>query len=263
MFSTYHFAWLGICAVLIALSACYLYRRRPPLTQVLSLACMISILSELVKTISMMQLVPNSEGNQLHLYLQMQHLPLHLCSLQIFFIFYARFAAPGKKRTTLLAFMYPTCLIGAASALLMPSIFSTSIELNQAFSHPLAYQFFLFHTMLVILGFYIPLSRQVAIRARHYWSTLALLAILAFASLYLNAIFADPVYLNGSLQSVEYTPNFFFTYRTPIGIRFTALWQWYLYLGILLLLALVLIGLFYWPYYRAERRQRRQQEQAQ
>ena len=43
-----------------------------------------------------------------------------------------------------------TALIGAALALAMPSIFSSTIEVSQAFTHPLAYQFFLYHSTVVV-----------------------------------------------------------------------------------------------------------------
>src|SRR5699024_2509932 len=104
---------------------------------------------------------------------------------------------PGRGRTTVLAFMYPTALIGAALALAMPSIFSTSIEVSQAFTHPLAYQFFLYHSMLVVLGAYIPLCGEVELRPTHYFSTLGILGAMAMASLYLNSMFAAATYEDG------------------------------------------------------------------
>ena len=49
--------------------------------------------------------------------------------IQIFFIFYVRFSESERRRETALAFMYPTCIIGASLALLLPSIFTSSEEL--------------------------------------------------------------------------------------------------------------------------------------
>lgn len=117
----------------------------------------------------------------------------------------------------------------------------------------LAYQYFLYHTMLVVLGVYIPLSGQTPIRARHYFSTLALLDGLAFASLYFNAMFAVPTYENGELVRVEYVTNFMFTYQPPLSIALTELWQWYVYVAVIAVLAVVLIGCCYLPFWRRER----------
>lgn len=257
MFTGYHFAWLAVCAVLILGAAFYLHRYRPSLQRVLSLCCAGSVLSEFIKVFSVIKLVPSADGSACYPYMELQHLPLHLCSIQILFIFYARFARDSRLRTALLAFMYPSCLIGALCALLMPSIFNTSIHVSQAFTHPLAYQFFLYHTMLVILGFYIYRSHQVALCSRHYFSTLGLLCLLGFASLYLNSAFATAVYENGRLVSVEYTTNFFFTSKPVAGLVITELRQWYLYLLALLLLAMALVALLYLPVFIHDARQKR------
>ena len=256
MFSVYHFIWLGICAALIVVGLVWLTKNKPSLERVLNLACVVAVLSEVIKTFSMLQMVPSADGSKMFLYLQMNHLPLHLCSLQIFFIFYVRFAKPGKLRDAVLAFMYPSCTIGAFFALIIPTIFSTSIKAAQAFTHPIGYQFFLFHTMLILLGLYIPMSGQVELRPKHYLTTLEILGVVAFASIYLNSLVASPIYQNGKLLSVEYSPNFFFTYRTPIGIKLTEMWHWYVYIAILLMLALALIAVFYIPVFlKAKRNQ--------
>ena len=254
MFTVYHFLWFAISAGLIAGSLVFLVRRRPPLEAVLTACCAVCVASELVKDFSVIRLVPSADGSLLLPYMEMQHLPLHLCSIQILLIFYARFARPGRRRTAVLAFMYPTCLIGAALALAMPSIFTTSIQASQAFTHPLAYQFFLYHSMLVVLGAYIPLCGQVELRPRHYLSTLGLLGGLAVLSLYLNSMFAAATYQDGELVSVEYATNFFFTYQPPLPIPLSTPGQWYLYLAVICLLAAALVGLCYLPVFRRARR---------
>ena len=253
MFTVYHFIWLAVCAVLIAGTLVFLKQRRPPLKSVLSVCCVLCVLSELVKDLSVIKMVPSSDGSMLLPYMEMQHLPFHLCSIQILLIFFVRFARPGRGRTTVLAFMYPTALIGAALALAMPSIFSTSIEVSQAFTHPLAYQFFLYHSMLVVLGAYIPLCGEVELRPKHYFSTLGILGAMAMASLYLNSMFAA-TYEDGELISVEYATNFFFTYTPPLPIPLTSVGQWLVYLAVICLLAAALIGLCYLPVFLKARK---------
>lgn len=249
MFTLNHFIWLFICFLVGGTAVVCLKKYKPSLRTVLTIACIGCIVSEVIKTFSVLKMVPSTDGSSMHLVLEMQHLPLHLCSIQIIFIFTARFAHNKKMVETLLAFMYPTCTLGALFALALPSIFSSSVDVSQAFTHPLAYQFFLFHTMLVVLGSYIAWSGEVDIRPRHYLSTLGILSGLAFLSLYLNSIFADMTYVNGELVSVDYSPNFFFTQDTPIGIELYEKWQWYLYICIIVALAVVLIGLFYLPFF--------------
>lgn len=254
MFTVYHFLWLAICLPLCAVTLWQLKKRKPPLKKVLSMACVVCILSEVVKTLSVLKMVPSTDGTTMHLYMEMQHLPLHLCSIQILFIFFARFGREGKAKETLLAFMYPSCILGAFFALMLPSIFSTSIDVTEAFTHPMAYQFFLYHTMLVILGVYIAMSGEIHFTGKHYLSSMGILGVLAFVSLYINSIFATPTYVNGELVSVEYSTNFFFTQRTPIGIALTTKGEWLLYMGIILTLAVLLVGLFYLPFILKERK---------
>lgn len=76
---------------------------------------------------------------------------------------------------------------------------------------------------------------------------------MGFLSLYFNSIFASPTYANGELISVNYTPNLFFTYETPIGIDLTELWQWYLYFGIIIALVILLMTLFYLPFFKRKK----------
>lgn len=256
MFSVYHFIWLAICIILIAVSVVWLKKNHPSLTSVLTVCCIIAAVSEFIKVFSVIELVPSADGSTYYPYLELQHLPFHVCSIQVFLIFYARFAKEGKMKETILAFMYPMSL-GGVLALLMPSIFTTTISVSQAFTHPIAYQFFLYHAMLIVLGIYIPMSKEVNIRSRHFFSSIGILGAMVFIALYLNSMFAEPVYENGVLQSVEYTTNFIFTYKAPISIEFTELWQWYVYIAVLVSAGAFLIWLTYLPYYIKEKREKR------
>lgn len=252
MFTINHLIWsvISVAVIVTALVLCKKYKLS--LKTVLTIACIVSAASELIKLFSSIELVPSASGERFYPYIKMQHLPLHLCSLQIIFILYARFAKDGKKKEILYAFMYPSCVLGAFFALLLPSIFtgaSPSVPVAEAFTRPLAYQFFLFHSMLIVLGLYIPLSGEVKLSTKHYFTTLAFLGVTALLSLYVNSMFAQPVYQDSVLVSVEYIPNFFFTRETPIGIKLTELWHWYVYIAILLALAVTLIAAFYIPYF--------------
>ena len=106
--------------------------------------------------------------------------------------------------------------------------------------------------MLVVLGVYIARSGEVDIRFSHLYSTLAILFALGLVSIYLNSAFAYVTYQGTTLLSVENAPNFFFTFRPPIGIPLTEMWQWYTYIAIISALAVGLITLFYLPFRKRE-----------
>ena len=251
MFSVQHIIWMVISAAIIAGLVIALAKKRPPLKSVLTSAFVICVLSELTKVLSCIELVPSTDGNVLYPYLELQHLPFHLCSIQILMILYCRFAkgdilkSPGKQY--ILRFMYPTCVIGAAFALILPSIFSTTITVNQAFTHPIAYQTFIYHAMLIAFGVYIPMSGEVSFSWKTYRKTMLFLGLITFMALYLNSLFASVTYQNGKLVSVDYVTNFFFVYKTPIGLALNTKLAWLIYLLIIVALAFVLIWLLYLP----------------
>ncbi|MBO4358844.1 MAG: YwaF family protein [Erysipelotrichaceae bacterium] len=247
MFTWRHFVWLGICLAIIVTSVVLYRKKRPSLKDVLSICCGVCVYSEVTKVFSTIQMVPSSDGSIILPYIPTNHLPLHLCSIQILLIFFVRFTENKKMREKILAFMYPTCLIGAIMALAMPSIFTTSIPVEKAFTAPISYQFFIFHSMLIALGLIIAMSGEVRWEKKHIYSTLIIIAIAAFVSIYVNSLLASPTYVDGKLVSVDFWPNFFFTYNNPLGIRVTEKWQWLLYLAIISALAIVLVTLCYLP----------------
>ena len=246
MFSIEHFIWLGICAVLIAATLLFLHKKKPPLAKVLDVACVLCVISELVVVGTLIKVVPSSNGSETFMYLPLSSLPLHLCSIQTIFVFAARYMTDNKKRETLLAFMYVTCIAGAGVALIVSSLFN-SVDPSEAFTHPRAYQYHLFHSLLVIIGAYIAMSGEVRFKKKHILTSLAGLGLLGWASIYINSICSHPIYKNEKLQSIEYGTNYFFTFETPIGIEMTEKWHWFLYLFILLCIIVVLELVFYLP----------------
>lgn len=251
MFSVQHIIWVVITVIIICASLVYLRKKKPALKDVLTACCVVSVASEVIKVLSCIEMIPSSDGSIIYPYLQMQHLPLHLCSIQIFTIFFCRFGkgsiTESRAKQFMLTFMYPTCTIGALFAVALPSIFDTTITAQQAFIHPIAYQLFLYHAMLIVLGFYIPMSGEVRFSWRTYRSTMASMAVLSLLGIYLNSVMASPRYVDGKLISVDYVTNFFFLYRTPIGIALNTKLAWMVYLNIIIALALSLIALMYLP----------------
>lgn len=256
MFTVYHLIWGIISLAIIVSCLAFLYKNKPELNKVLNIACVLSVVSELVKTFSVIKIVPSSDGTLYYPYIETEHMPLHLCSLQILIIFFVRFTNNEKMRQMFLGFMYPTCTLGAFFALLLPSLFDSSVMPHQAFVKPHAYQYFLYHCMLIILGLYIPKCKEVKLRTKNYISTIAILAVISFLSFYINSALASATYVDEKLISVDYLPNFFFTFLTPINIPLKEIWHWYIYIAILLVLAIGLIALFYLPVFIRERKEK-------
>lgn len=252
MFTLNHFIWLTVCLFLIILLLYCIKKRKYTLKEILTVCCIVCVVSEVVKILSNIQIVPSADGTVYSPYLPTSSMPLHLCSLQILCIFYTRFTENEKNRTIILGFMYPTCIIGAVNAILLPSVFTETVTVDQAFTEPIVYQYFLFHAMLILLGICILNSKEIKLEKKHYKSTMVILSIIAFFSLYINSLLAAPEYKNGVLQSVEFTPNYFLTYQTPFGIELTQKWQWLLYLTVLCVLGFTLIRLMYIPICRRD-----------
>ena len=253
MFSWRHLLWLLISAVMVFVIVREYNKRRPKLSRVLTTALIVALMSELTKLMGVIELVPSSSGELLQPYLPLNHLPLHFCSIQIILIAVAKFTGSEKRRETLLAFMAPTCVIGGLLALLMPSIFTTTISAEQAFTSPIAYQFFIFHSVIIALGLIIVRSDEIEWSMKHFRNTTLAVILLGFVSIYLNSVFASPTYVDGKLVSVDFWTNFFFTYRNPLGIEITEIWQWYLYLLIIAVLATLTLYLFHLPLIRRKK----------
>jgi len=255
MFSIYHLIWLAICACLIPGMLCFIKKKNVSFGSVLTAAFTLSCISEFVKVISVIKMVPLSDGTNTVPYIELNHLPLHMCSIQILLIAYVKFASEKSgSRRAVLAFMFPTCILGALMALLMPSIYSTTIRPDQSFTHPMGYQFFLFHTMLIILGLCIYRDSGINLTAKDYRTTLMMVVLVSVAAIYLNSVFAVPLYENGDIVSIENYTNFFFTYVPPIPVQLTEVWHWVLYLFILFLLCAGLLALVYIPVFRKSKK---------
>ncbi len=245
MFTWRHILWLIICAACIMAALKYYQKKKPSLITILSTAFLLSLLSEITKIMNVIKMIPSENGIIYLPYLQLNHMPLHFCSIQLILIAYVRFTHDENKRKRVLTFMAPTCMLGGTIAMLMPSIFSTTISIGQAFTSPVSYQFFLFHSTLVWLGLVIVSSGEITWTWKGYINTLMILYLMGVISIYINSLLASPHYVDGNLVSVDFWTNFFFTYQNPLGIKLVYLWQWQIYLVIISALTALLLFLFY------------------
>lgn len=255
MFSLNHIIWIIICAVITVICVIYVRKSKPTFKTMVNICFMVGVVSEFIKIFSVVELVPIMGGNGFYPYLETRYLPLHLCSLQILLFAYLKISK--KTNDTIyhiICFMYPCCIIGGILAIIIPSIFNTSISVSQAFTHPLAYQTFLYHTMLIVFGIYLLENNEIRIRMDGYKKALITVFVLGFLAINLNSVFTTPIYNNSGLLAVSGITNFFFTAVPPIPIAIDYKWQWMLYIFVIALLAVILIGIVYLPVYLREKK---------
>lgn len=242
-FDPTHFLILGGTLLLMAVAIFLIFKFKPSFKLVFTIASILSIISEVVKTFSTLEFLPIvGETGEVVPYISMGHFPLHLCAIQVFLIIIVwRLKEESSLRTTLLAFMFPTMILGATLALILPG------DMNVL--NPRTYQYFLFHGMLVVLGIYIMLNKDMKFKPKHYLTSLGLLGLFGLVSIYANSLFANITYENGERVLIQDIPNLFFTMRSPVGFlpKFTEPYHWYIYLGCVLLIAVTAFTLFYIP----------------
>lgn len=245
---TNHFIFLGISVVLIVVTLILLNKFKVPFKKVLFGMFIIMILSELVKINSYVQTYTDETGKVIGAFFNKKGLPFHLCSIQIILIFIALIVKEGSFKDKLIAFMYPTCFVGATLSLLLATV---EIEFNS----PLTWQFFMVHAALVIFGLYIPMSKIVEINTKKYFNTCIVLTGLFFVSIYVNGIVAIPstnVINNGEIVGTTegiYT-SFFYSMVPPLDNLpiLNLKYGWIIYALSIIALGIILMTLAHLPF---------------
>ena len=261
MFSQGHLIWIGISAALIACGLVTCLRRRPPLRRFLTLCLALGVVSEIIKVFSVAVIVPMVDpaiverGGELVLhwlptgeytpYLGMEHLPLELCSLNLLFIFLALVLEDGVWKHRLYALMFVTGTIGGLLGILLSSIAGDFDSTLAFFTSARAWQFFLFHSMIVTLSLYLGLCEESGLRFADWKNAVAALILLDVPTFYLNSVFSSAVYEHDEVVGVTHRINYFSSYVNPLGLVLTEKWQWLVYLILRLAMAVVLIILLY------------------
>ena len=234
VFTVNHFIWLALCTAGIFLGLRVGEKKRIDVKTAALVMSAISVASESCKM--MTHLLPSPLGGMA---LDPNALPFHLCSMQIFVVFYLTFAkaSPGKEKV--ISFFVPTALLGGIMAMLIPT---DGVD----FRDPLAYQCFLFHAGLVWLALYFLRTKQVDMGRRAYGRNLLILLCLVGIMIYVNGAFFD------------YGTNFMFLTRPPMeNLPILNLNHgWYVYFHSLALVALFLMTLLHLPFMIAEKRKK-------
>lgn len=234
MFSTQHFIWLALCAVLIVIGSIVTIKKRLSLETGLTAICVACVLSEAVKIFCV--LISEERKNDYGVFIKETDLPFHLCSLQIFFAFIARLTKKQKLRDFLLVFMIPTCALGGAAALFIPTI-------TCSFTNVRTYQYFLYHAAIIWFAAFAVGRSGVKLHFKAYLKMLATLLAIVFITFYVNGFFQNTNFLYLSEPPMDGLPIL----NMDNG--------WFVYFISYMALALALITLFFapfWIYYKVK-----------
>lgn len=266
MFTTGHLIWIGISIVLIIAGILYLKKTKPPLIKVIKICFFLGLISEFVKIFSVALIVPvvnpavvMQNGQPVLTYipendytplLGSEHIPLELCSLQIVLMLLAILIKDEKKKQNIYAIMYPTGVIGGVFGIVFSGAASYAALMGDFFTSARMYQFFLYHSMIVVLSIYIGMCPESGLTFKKWRLALFALILMDIPTFYLNSVLSNKVYFNGELVGATHRINLFSSYVNPLGLVLTEKWQWLLYLLIRFVLALILLILVYIPFRR-------------
>ncbi len=269
MFGTGHVIFIIISAVLIVCGTYVCSKKKPPVEKLLKVCLCAAVVMEALKLLISLEIVPvvepymdggvfaYRETGGYSAYLKAEHLPLELCSLQMLFMFLAIVIKDEVWKKRVYSVIYGTALIGGTMAILLSSIAPEYDSAYDFLTSLRAWEFFIYHSMIVVVAIYIGISRECDI---HFpdckWMIIAV-AALDYCSFYLNSILSVPAYQNDRLVGLEYAVNFFSSYNNPLGIVVTEKWQYLIYLMIRICAAVALIMLVYLPLYIRDRREAR------
>lgn len=227
-----HFIWLAACAAVIAAGAAAAVRGKMTRRQAGRIMSAICILSEGAKM--MFSMTPSPLGGYA---LAPDALPFHLCSMQIFVVFYITFAKDTPVKDKVISFSVPAALLGGIMAMLIPTD-------GVAFGSIRVWQCYVYHSGLVWLAVYFLATHQVDMGFRAYRRNLLILLAAAAVMIYVNGMF------------FTYGTNFMFLTRPPVeGLPILNLDHgWYAYFASLAAVAVVLMTVVHLPFMLAERR---------
>ena len=114
MFTTNHFIWMGICAVMIGLLLLISLKFKFSRRQASLVMALIAAGSEICKIFTHIEDAPGGGG-----VLEPGALPLHLCSILIFLVFFCAFSRQEEQISKVASLCVPVSLWGGALAILM------------------------------------------------------------------------------------------------------------------------------------------------
>ena len=180
-FGTKHLILLLISAVLVA--GLFFFSRKIKFDKICKILFYTGIVSEIIKIFYYTVQNEATHGGVL----PKTDLPFHLCSIQIIFIAVVNFSKNEKLRRFILSFMFPSCLVGGAAAILLP----TTSSLNGMWI--LTAQYFLYHIAIMVFALHICTHKELKLNIKDYFNCLKFLVIIMFFAFYINSIVYDGV----------------------------------------------------------------------
>lgn len=206
IFGSFHIIVLVLCIALIVAASIFL--RNIKFNTAVNIMLVIGVISESIKVFY--YIVANE--STLNGYLPKTDLPFHLCSIQIIFFAVLKLFKSEKVKNVLVSFMIPTCLIGGAGALFLPTHSARNAMI-------VTVQYFMYHSGIIWFAIYNLVSKDFKLTIDGYVSTLIFLFITLFVAIYLNSwIYDGRVDANGVATN---SINFMYVVGPPVdGLPF-------------------------------------------
>ncbi|MBQ7408772.1 MAG: YwaF family protein [Clostridia bacterium] len=181
IFGTKHLIIVAICLLLII--GGFLVAKKWKEEKLLKVMFYIGLASETIKIFYYIIQNEATHGGAL----PKTDLPFHLCSIQILFVLVLNFSKNEKIKSFLRSFMYPSCLIGGAAAILI----ATNSSLNGTWV--ITTQYFVYHCAIMVMALHFCTNKERKLMVNDYFNCLKFLVILMFVSIYINSMLYDGV----------------------------------------------------------------------
>ena len=181
VFGTKHLILVFVSAALVA--GLFILSRKIKFDKICKILFYTGIVSEIIKIFYYTARNEATHGG----ILPKTDLPFHLCSIQIIFIAIVNFTSNEKLRRFILSFMFPSCLVGGAAAILL----ATSSSLNGMWI--LTMQYFLYHIAIMVFALHIATYKDLKLNVGDYFNCLKFLVVIMFFAFYINSMVYDGV----------------------------------------------------------------------
>ena len=175
MFSTNHILILCISAAAVSIAAALSVRAKLSSRKASIIFFIICCASEIVK--DLVKIIPSTFGGFV---LDPGDIPLHLCSIVIFAMFYIVVSKNSEKREHIKTAVTVIGLVAPAFAMLIPTQ-------GVSFTEIIVYQYFIYHAALLWYALHHVLTGQVRFGVREYLRDLIYLVVTVMTLLYMNS----------------------------------------------------------------------------
>ncbi|MBR4314177.1 MAG: YwaF family protein [Lachnospiraceae bacterium] len=265
MFGKAHIIFIIISFLFIFLGVNICEKKKIPVEKVLWVCFFISLASELLKILMVIELVPLvtlvvENGNIVYKsagkfcpYIETHHIPFQLCSFQIIFLFLARVVKNKEWKRRVYSLIYSTALIGGILAIFLSDIIPFYKSASEFLLSARAWEFYLYHSMLVVIALVIARDKKCGIKFTDAKWTCIIVFILDICSFYMNSMLSVPVYVNEELVGITHSVNFFNSYENNIGLNVTTKNEYFVYLLIRFVVVLLFIIITYLPFLKRKK----------